>query len=59
MRIRVFYDNGHDDGEFEYFSKYNRINAQGIKQEMKYQMILKFGSNAKYYTITDYYRVDE
>lgn len=41
MLVRVFYDDGHDYGEFEYFSKYNRINAKGIKDEIKSKMYQK------------------
>lgn len=58
MRVRVIYDTGHDYGEFEYFSKYNRINAKGIKEEIKSQMIRKYGRNAYNYDISQFYRVD-
>lgn len=58
MRVRVIYDTGHDYGEFEYFSKYNRINAKGIKEEIKSQMIRKYGRSGSYYTISQFYRVD-
>lgn len=57
MLVRVFYDDGHDYGEFEYFSKYNRINAKGIKDEIKSKMYQKYGKRARYLEITDFYRV--
>lgn len=57
MQVRVFYDNGHDYGEFEYFSKYDRINAKGIKEEIESVMIRKFGKIAYYYNIIQFYRV--
>lgn len=57
MKVRVFYDNGNDYGEFEYFSQYNRINAKGIKEEMQREMYLKYGSSVKYKKITGFYRV--
>ena len=59
MKVRVFYDNGHDYGEFEYFSKYNRINAKGIKDEMKSEMRQRYGKSAYNYNITDFYRVED
>lgn len=57
MVVRVFYDDGHDFGEFEYFSKYNRINAKGIKDEIKSTMIRKYGKRAYYCDIIQFYRV--
>lgn len=55
MTVRVFYDNGHDFGEFEYISNYKRINAKGIKEEIEHTMYMKYG---KKYKITSFYRVD-
>lgn len=57
MKVLVSYDNGTSYGEFEYFSKYNRINAMGIKEEAKQKMVDKFGSHAKYYEIISMSRV--
>ncbi len=57
MEVRVFYDDGHDTGEFEYFSKYNRINAKGIKDEMRSVMVRKYGRRAYHYTITQFYKI--
>lgn len=58
MKVRVFYDNGHDNGEFEYFSKFNRINARGIKEEIHHEMLQRYGiSRAKYMKVTNFYRV--
>lgn len=59
MKVRVFYDDGHDEGEFEYFSEYIRINAKGIKDEIKIEMYKRFGSSAKYKKITGFYRVED
>lgn len=47
MRVRVFYT----DGEFDYFSKYNRINAKGIMDEARKEMIQRYGKNAYNYNI--------
>ena len=59
MKVRVCYDNGHDYGEFEYFSKYNRINAKGIKEEVKSAMRQRYGKRAYNYIVTDFYRVED
>lgn len=59
MRVRVIYDNGCDYGEFEYFSKYDRINAKGIKEEVKSAMRKRYGKQAYHYIITDFYRVED
>lgn len=59
MRVRVIYDNGCDYGEFEYFSKYDRINAKGIKDEIKSVMRREYGKQAYHYIITDFYRVED
>lgn len=57
MKVSVYYDNGVNFGEFEYFSKYNRINANGIKEEARNKMINKFGTHAKNYEIISISRV--
>lgn len=59
MRVRVIYDDGHDYGEFEYFSKYDRINAKGIKDEIKNTMRKKYGKSAYNYKIEQFYRVED
>ena len=56
MKVRVCYDNGHDYGEFEYFSKYDRINARGIKDEIISEMFSKY---RRKYKIVDFYRVED
>lgn len=57
MKVCVVWDNGHDFGEFEYFSNYSRINAKGIKEEAKLQMIQRYGYNTKNREIKNIYRV--
>lgn len=57
MLTRVCYDNGHEFGEFEYFSNFNRINAKGIKEEIKTEMFKKYGSQSKYIDIINIIRV--
>lgn len=58
MKVRVLYDDGHDYGEFEYFSKFNRINARGIKEEIHHEILLKYGiSRGRYMKVTSFYRV--
>ena len=58
MKLRVFYDNGHDNGEFEYFSKFNRINARGIKEEIHHEMLQRYGiSRVKQMKVINFYRV--
>ncbi len=59
MRVRVFYDSGHDFGQFEYFSKYNRINAKGIKSEIKSEMRKKYGKSSYHYKIVQFHRVGD
>ncbi len=59
MRLRVIYDNGCDYGEFEYFSKYNRINAKDIKEEIKNEMQKKYGKSSYHYKIVQFYRVGD
>lgn len=58
MKVRVFYDDGHDNGEFEYFSRFNRINARGIKEEIHNEMLKRYGiSRVKYMKVINFYRV--
>lgn len=58
MKVRVYYDDGHDYGEFEYFSKFNRINARGIKEEIHHELLQRYGiSKSKYIKVTNFYRV--
>ena len=58
MKVRVFYDDGHDNGEFEYFSKFNRINSRGIKEEIHHEMLQRYGiSRVKYMKVINFYRV--
>lgn len=56
MKVRVCYDDGRDYGDFEYFSKYNRINAKGIKEEIKREMLKRY---KKIYKIECFYRIEE
>lgn len=55
MRVRVCYDNGNDYCDFEYFSNYNRINAKGIKEEIKKEMLKRY---KKIYKIDCFYRIE-
>ena len=58
MKVRVFYDDGHDNGEFEYFSRFNRINSRGIKEEIHNEMLKRYGiSRVKYMKVINFYRV--
>lgn len=59
MIVRVFYDNGSDIAEFEYYSKYERINAKGINEEIEKQMKKLFGKRANYYVVKSYEMVNE
>lgn len=54
MLVRVFYTNG----EFEYYSNYNRINAKGIKEEIENELYKRYSSRAKYYEIINFIRID-
>ena len=55
MVIRVFYDNGNDVCQFEYFSKFDRVNAKGIKDEIINTIYKKYGKSCK---ILSWERVD-
>lgn len=58
MTVRVCYDDGHDYGEFEYFSKFNRINARGIKEEIHHELLKIYRvSRSRYIKVTNFYRV--
>lgn len=57
MKIRIYYDTKHDFGELEYFSKYNRINAKGIKEEAKNELIKHYGKSATNYEVKDLTRI--
>ena len=58
MKVRVCYDDGHDYGEFAYFSKFNRINARGIKEEIHHELLQRYGvSRSRYIKVTNFYRV--
>ena len=58
MKVRIYYYHGDDWGEIEYFSKFNRINARGIKEEVKNELYLKLGKGARYCEITNITRAD-
>lgn len=59
MKVLIVYDNGiNASQEIEYFSKYNRINARGIREEAKQTLINKLGWKARNYTIQAIYRND-
>lgn len=47
MKVCVVWDNGHDFGEFEYFSNYSRINAKGIKEEAYDEMSKRYGYHTR------------
>lgn len=55
MLVRVLYitENG-DVREFEYASKFDRINAKGIKEEIENKDYMKYG---KHHEIKDFYRI--
>lgn len=57
MKVRVYYDDRIDFGEKEYHSNYFRINAKGIKEEAKQELIKHFGYKASNYKIIDLIRV--
>lgn len=57
MKVRVEYYINDDRNEIEYCSSYNRINAKGIKEEVKNMLYRQLGSHAKYAEIIDIYRV--
>ena len=60
MKVLVIYDDGHDYGEFEYFSQFNRINAKGIKDEIRDQIAQRYGySRSRYIEVNDWYRIDD
>lgn len=56
MNVLVYYYINDDFGEFEYTSKFNRINAKGIKEEATKMAKLKFGSIANHFEIDKIYR---
>lgn len=58
MRVLVEGFINDDRMEVEYFSKYNRINAKGIKDEVKHELSKRLGSIAKYAEVTGIYRQD-
>ena len=58
LKWKIWTDDGHDYGEFEYFSKFNRINAKGIKEEIYHELLQRYGvSRSRYIKVTDFYRV--
>ena len=60
MKVLVNYDDGHDYGSFEYFSQFNRINAKGIKDEIRDQIVRRYGySRSRYIEVTGWYRIDD
>lgn len=56
MRVRVCYDDGINYCDFEYFSNYNRINAKGIKEEIKREMLKRY---KRIYKIDCFYRIED
>ena len=57
MKVTIMYDNLQTGvRELQYFSKYNRINAQGIYDEAKGILIKTYGQHAKNYKILDLFR---
>lgn len=57
MKVIILYDNFQSEKkEYSYYSKYNRINAKGIKEEAKQKLIQTFGNRAKNYEIIEIYR---
>lgn len=57
MLVIIVYDNLQGElKETKYYSKYKRINAKGIKEEAKQELIKNFGNYAKNYKISSLYR---
>lgn len=59
MKVLIVFDNLQGTSqEMTYFSKFGRINAKGIKEEAKNELIKRFGKHAKDYEIINLYRED-
>ena len=58
MRVLIEGFINDDRIELEYYSKYNRINAKGIKEEAAHELFKNFGTISKYVEITGIYRQD-
>ena len=58
MLVIVIWDNGYNEGSFEYYSQYDRINAKGIKEEARHEMCKKYRNMSKTMKIVDIYRQD-
>ena len=57
MEVLVVYDNFQSNyKEFRYISKHNRINARGIKDEARGELVKKFGARAYEYEIKQLYK---
>ena len=54
----VIWDNGCNEGSFEYYSQYDRINAKGIKEEARHEMWKKYRNMSKTMEIVDIYKED-
>ena len=59
MKVLVIYDNRNgNQGEFEYISKFDRINAKGIRAEARKEMFKKYGNEARHMSVEYLYRQD-
>ena len=58
MLVMVIWDNGCNEGSFEYYSQYDRINAKGIKEEARHEMWKKYRNMSKTMEIVDIYKED-
>ena len=58
MKVLIMGFINDDKIELEYYSKYNRINAKGIKEEAEHELFKHFGTISKYVEIIGIYRQD-
>ena len=59
MKVLVIYINrSGDQGDFEYISKFDRINAKGIRDEARKEMFKKYGNEARHMYVEYLYRQD-
>lgn len=59
MLIRVFFDDNSEIVQFEYYSKYNKMNVKELEKEIRDRMYKIFGEKAKYMPIKKYERIDD
>jgi len=64
MRVRVCinyddYTKIHFYTDFEYFSKFNKINAKGIEEEIDEEGFKRFGCRWWYCVVIDFYKLKD